>query len=185
MNVGRLSNPVGVTTWPCTALPGVRGVAANPGLWNATPSAYVPWAISFDYAISVHQLYDHLAARSIGMHRPVTSTSNGFYAEGVAFQSPGSPRMRRTLGLRGPHETETPTGFYKSALPAYRSFIHSQCGHERRAIVQPRWGNHMAVHRITRGTRRGREPRAMECNAFGVGTIGHIIRLRNIGPSSI
>ncbi len=44
MNVGRLSNPVGVTM-PRLALPGVRGVAANPGLWNVTPSAYVPYAI--------------------------------------------------------------------------------------------------------------------------------------------
>ncbi len=77
---------------------------------------------------------------------------------------------------------QTPTGFYKCVMPAYRSFVQHEHRHARRAIVQPRWGNHIAVHRVTRGTRRCREPRAMECNAFGVGAIGHIVRLRNDGP---
>ncbi len=67
-------------------------------------------------------------------------------------------------------------------MPAYRSFVQHEHRHARRAIVQPRWGNHIAVSPITRGTRHGREPRAMECNAFGVRAIGHIVRLRNDGP---
>ncbi len=81
-----------------------------------------------------------------------------------------------------PRGIQTPTGFYKCGMPAYRSFAQHEHRHARRAIVQPRWGNHIAVHRVTRGTRRCREPRAMECNAFGVGAIGHIVRLRNDGP---
>ncbi len=68
-------------------------------------------------------------------------------------------------------------------MPAYQSFVRHEYRHARRAIVQPRWGNGIAVQRVPRGTRRGREPRAMECNAFGVGAIGHIVRLRNDGPS--
>ncbi len=68
-------------------------------------------------------------------------------------------------------------------MPAYQSFVRHEHRHARRAIVQPRWGNRIAGQRVPRGTRRGREPRAMECNAFGVGAIGHIVRLRDNGPS--
>ncbi len=32
------------------------------------------------------------------------------------------------------HANETPTGFYKFTMPAYRSFVHHQHGDERRAI---------------------------------------------------
>ncbi len=84
-----------------------------------------------------------------------------------------------------PRGIQTPTGFYKCVMPAYRSFVQHEHRHARRAIVQPRWGNHIAVSPITRGTRHGREPRAMECNAFGVRAIGHIVRLRNDSPSGI
>ncbi len=75
-----------------------------------------------------------------------------------------------------------PNGVLQMRDAAYQSFVRHEYRHARRAIVQPRWGNGIAVQRVPRGTRRGREPRAMECNAFGVGAIGHIVRLRNDGP---
>ncbi len=106
----------------------------------------------------------------------------GFYAEGVTFQSPGSPRQRRTLGLHAARNPN-PNGVLQMRDAAYQSFARHEHRHARWAIVQPRWGNHIAVSPITRGTRRGREPRAMECNAFGVCAIGHIVRLRDNGPS--
>ncbi len=74
-----------------------------------------------------------------------------------------------------------PNGVLQIRYGAYRSFVQHEHRHERRAIVQPRWGNHIAVSHITRGTRHGREPRAMECNAFGVGTMCHIDRYRDGG----
>ncbi len=41
-------------------------------------------------------------------------------------------------------------------------------GHGRQAIVQPRWGNRVGLSRETQGTRRCREPWALESNAVGV-----------------
>ncbi len=73
-----------------------------------------------------------------------------------------------------------PNGVLQTRDAACRSFVQHEHRHARRAIVQPRWGNH-AVPRIARGTRRGREPRAIECNAFGVRAIGHLGAMAKIG----
>ncbi len=68
----------------------------------------------------------------------------GFYAEGVTFQSPGSPRQRRTLGLHAARNPN-PNGVLQMRDAAYQSFARHEHRHARRAIVQPRWGNHIAV----------------------------------------
>ncbi len=81
--------------------------------------------------------------------------------------------MRRTLGSPRRAESKPQRGL-QTRDAAYQSFVQHEQRHARRVIVQPRWGNHIAAHRITRGTRRRREPRALECNAFGVGAIDHI-----------
>ncbi len=117
------------------------------------------------------------------MHQPITSTSNWFLRRRRYIPKPRVAAPAAHPGFTMPRGIQTPTGFYKCVMPAYRSFVQHEHRHARRAIVQPRWGNHIAVHRVTRGTRRCREPRAMECNAFGVRAIGHIVRLRDNGPS--
>ncbi len=165
MNVGRLSNPVGVTISPRNALPGVRGVAANPG-----------------FGMQRLRRRFHRPYRSLPRCRSIEFTGRSIIsnAEGVRFHSPGSPRQRRTLAAR----IRNPNGVLQTRDAAYQSCAQHEHRRARRAIVQPRWGNHIAALRITRGTRRCREPRVLECNAFGVGSIGHIVRCRDVDPSS-
>ncbi len=172
MHVGRLSNPVGVTISPCTALPGVRGVAANPGLWNVTPSAYVPLVISFDHAITVHRVHrsdpsgipvGRIACTvcmpdQLGMHRPITSTSNWFFRRRRYIPKPRVAAPAAHPGFTMPRGIQTPTGFYKRGMPAYRSFARHEYRHARRPIVQPRWGNRIAVHSYPGYAARPRTP---------------------------
>ncbi len=43
--------------------------------------------------------------------------------------------------------------------------------YQHRTVFQPRWGNDAVYAVRTQGTRRSREPWAMDCNAVGVGAI--------------
>ncbi len=69
-------------------------------------------------------------ASSIGIHQPFASASNGFYANGVTFHSPGFAASPRTLGNHA-DAIQTPTGFYKPAMPRHQTIIHYKRGHER------------------------------------------------------
>ncbi len=156
MHVGRLSNPVGVTVSPCTAYPGVRGVAANPGLWNVTPSAYVPLVISFDYAIMDHRVHRSDAsgtpvgfpidwvASTNHVNIKLAFTPKALHSKAQGRRASGAPWVYNAA--RNPN----PNGVLQLRDAAYQSFVRHEHRHARRAIVQPRWGNGIAVQRVPR-----------------------------------
>ncbi len=127
MNVGRLSNPVGVTM-PRLALPGVRGVAANPGLWNVTPSAYVPYAILIGRR-DVDVMNVHTDVHVNMQHAPRACMMEWYASTDRVNVELVFLRRRRCIpkprvaapaahpGSPMPHGTETPTGFYKRGMP--------------------------------------------------------------------
>ncbi len=94
-------------------------------------------------------------------------TPKALHSKAQGRRASGAPWVSNAAWNRNPN------GVLQTRDAAYRSFVQHEHRHERRAIVQPRWGNH-PLPDVTRGTRRCREPRAMECNAFGVCAICHI-----------
>ncbi len=100
----------------------VRGIAANPGLWNITRWRKCHWShqplTPCRLGICMMRVCTSIAMR-------VDFQSNQCVFTPTALHSiAGSPRQRRTLGTPTPAHANTPTGFHKPALPAYRSFIH-------------------------------------------------------------
>jgi hypothetical protein len=94
-----------------------------------------------------------------------------FYANGVAFQSPGSPRNAAHPGITKPQIIQTPTGFYNRTVctnerpdigficvdampfPDLGMFRQSSC-----ANVQPRWGSRGNWASVPQGARQSRDP---------------------------
>ncbi len=155
MDVRRLCNPVGVIALDCLARPRVRGVAANPGLWNLTPLAYVPCAARYSSIanrVAVHIkcaiAWNRMASTDWSRPHEKVFTPTALHSKAQGRRASGAPWVTK------PHAIQTPTGFYKSTLPADQTFIQNQYGHGRQAIVQPRWGNRVGLSRETPGSPR-------------------------------
>ncbi len=136
MDVRRLCNPVGVIALDCLARPRVRGVAANPGLWNLTPLAYVPCAARYasiattsPCAIECAIAWNRMASTDWSRPHETVFTPTALHSIAQGRRASGAPWVTMSRAI------QTPTGFYKSALPADQTFIQHQYGHERRAIV--------------------------------------------------
>ncbi len=97
--------------------------------------------------------------------------AHGTYAEGVRFQSPGFAALPRTLGHTDKRHAITPTGLdNRSSFMAAFVMDDGLVTQASRVCKTPLgFGWRMAW--CTQGTRRSREPWALECNAVGVKTI--------------
>ncbi len=129
--------------------------------------------------MTIHRVHEPVNWHPSTNHVNIESvfTLKALHSKAQGRRASGAPWVHHAA--RNPN----PNGVLQMRDAAYRSFAQHEHRHARQAIVQPRWGNHIAVPRMTRGTRRCREPRAMECNAFGVGSMCHIVRYRDDDPS--
>ncbi len=84
------------------------------------------------------------------------SPSNGLYANGVAFHSPGFAAKPRTLGYRSPRGPN-PNGVLQMRDAGEPIVCPLWIRHERWAVVQPRWGKRMRARTMHVGAKR--EPR--------------------------
>ncbi len=91
------------------------------------------------------------------LHSPRTSPSNGFYANGVTFHSPGSPRSGEPW-VTGPPLGRNPNGVLQMRAGCVTFVCPFRIRHERLAVVQPRWGKRGRMRTTTQGTRLCREP---------------------------
>ncbi len=153
MHVGRLSNPVGVTVSPCNAYPGYAacrepramecnafGVGAighivrlrNDGP-SGTPSDASGHGVGspIDWVASTN----HVNIKLVFTPKALHSKAQGRRASGAPWVDHAA---------RNPN----PNGVLQMRDAAYQSFVRHEYRHARRAIVQPRWGNRIAVHRV-------------------------------------
>ncbi len=90
-------------------------------------------------------------SRSIGIHRPFAPILNGFYANGVTFQSPGFAASPCTLGTPCRTRSKPQRGFTNPRCLRHQTIIHYKRGHERprrtRSITTAFMASSIGIHR--------------------------------------